>query len=337
LAASCAGTRASSMWLVPSESLSFDAFIEQNQIRNTRKTKEMMTSAHRYPQNARLKVPASAHRHLSDDLPTNIQRILISANPDQPIRHDGSTYFPSSFKFKELQLAYQNINTTTGWTKETRSGGVTSYVVEFDNGKCKVRMALHHNKKSPNLITVYPVSRIDRQRHGDFFDVGVIRARSSIKDNGSATNEDFRNVVPEPIRSLYDIARSFRSQGKFTRFYCDCPEDSRSEENDILDVGLVPQLYGHSGDCKFRSIVKDMSSPSSFIGTKKSVLEEHCGGPFAPASNWDLHDSLSWIHTSQCRLCFNVVVIIRILSAATVELTNSRQWHSTYSAKAFQW
>ena len=123
---------------------------------------------HRYPEGMQLRVPASAHVHAYSKLSPSLQtRVEETGQAHLPIVHNGATYFPKSFGVQDLIEAFHSINRGNGWTIERR-GKNQSFVGECYEGSYKVRLALHPNEASPDLITAYPVSRTDRRHHSDF-------------------------------------------------------------------------------------------------------------------------------------------------------------------------
>ena len=127
--------------------------------------------SYRYPESSQLSCPRTAHVHLFDELPSvylgRIVHLPLTAI-GLPIVYQGKTWFPQNIGRAALQAAFKAINDDYGWTVETRHGR-DSLVGEHDNGSFKIRLSLHVNRISPDLITAYPVSNLDRHVHPDFF------------------------------------------------------------------------------------------------------------------------------------------------------------------------
>mmetsp|Transcript_39456 Transcript_39456/g.95387 ORF Transcript_39456/g.95387 Transcript_39456/m.95387 type:complete len:168 (-) Transcript_39456:190-693(-) len=120
--------------------------------------------------NAKLRIPTSAHIHFGTRLAPQIQqhfRRESYASRSRPIVYKTKTYFPLIFGRKDLCRAFKQINETTGWATKVRANK-ESLVGELDNGHYKVRTSLHGDHRQPCLISAYPVSIIDRYQHPDF-------------------------------------------------------------------------------------------------------------------------------------------------------------------------
>jgi hypothetical protein len=140
----------------------------------------MIKMIHRFPSTSRLRITWKANIYSFTKLPISLQQVITDVS--RPILYQSQPYFPRGFQqqqhdhHKLLALAYQGINQTTGWTissQDESSRGIsrTCYVGEHDNGQYKIRLEVHcnnNNQSFPDLITAYPVSRVDPHWHSDF-------------------------------------------------------------------------------------------------------------------------------------------------------------------------
>lgn len=126
---------------------------------------------HQYAENVWLNISSDAHVHYTTNLPSDVVDTSLLIYRDDPFVFDRHTYFPTSFQSGDLRQAFTNINSTTGWTVEFRSGR-KSFVGEMYNGRYNIRIALQCDRKRAELITAYPVSIKDRKTHPDFFEIG---------------------------------------------------------------------------------------------------------------------------------------------------------------------
>lgn len=151
------------------------------------------------------------------------------------------TYFPISFRLKDLVKAYREINSATGWSAEERNGA-TSYVGEHDRWDYKIRIALHHNDDSPDLITAYPVSSVDRQTHKDFARVKItvvvekpstsVSANDRLLARTRTTRAGLEGAVrpptmtENPLKRLLNYANTqFIDKAKATRIVCPAEDE----------------------------------------------------------------------------------------------------------------
>lgn len=115
-----------------------------------------------------------SHVHFFKHIPVEgevLDKIQESHKSDKPFLYKGKTYFPQEIGRSDLNGAFKKINTTCGWTTETRRAGV-SLVGEVDVDEYKIRLSLRSDHPiRPVVVSAYPVSKSCRYTHRDFFNL----------------------------------------------------------------------------------------------------------------------------------------------------------------------
>lgn len=243
----------------------------------------------RYSEGCCLRAPAGSHTHFASDLPPPLQAKIAGVDRDRPILHERNTYFPISFSRDDLSLAFKAINRMQGWTLEARTEGL-SYVGEHDNGSYKIRIALHHNNLSPDLITAYPVSRIDRQSHGDFLRLGC----NNDQGPGGPKLPKLTGVqvaMVNPKQRIKKVAELFIAVSNNVKIFGCCGCDDFDERNACNVTNY------HDNDCQINQVHEGMIFPLSIKCNNEEPYRSWRGSSIDTGAPWhfviDPHVSMS--------------------------------------------